>query len=122
MGAVARTVVAVDVSLSMDAILQSAWFERFVALLDSQGVEKVVLVDADVRDTVGTGGIAEWLRNNRGGYTALWNPVSRLVDRYGRVLVVTDGDGIGQLAGLDPALADTDADEGLDVRVAVVER
>ena len=42
------TVVAVDVSLSMDAILQGAWFERFVAPLDSQGVEEVVLVDADV--------------------------------------------------------------------------
>ena len=48
--------------------------------------------------------------------------MSRLGEGYGRVLVVTDGDGIGQLAGLDPALADTEADEGLDVRVAVVER
>lgn len=115
-------VVAVDVSLSMRATLRSAWFERFVSVLDSRGVEEVELVDTDVRDTVRTAGIAEWLRKNRGGYTALWSPVSRLADRYGRVLVVTDDDGIEQLERLEPVLANTDADENLDVQVAVVER
>ena len=114
--------VVVDVSLSMRATLRSAWFERFVSLLDSQGVEELVLVDTDVRDTIGTAGITEWLQNNRGGSTALWSPVSRLADRCGRVLVVTDGEGMVQLERLEPVLADTDADGSVDVQVVVLGR
>ena len=114
------SVVAVDVSLSMRQTLGSAWFERFVSLLDGQGVEEVVFMDTDVRDTVKTAGILAWLQESRGGYTALRSPASQLTARYGRVLVVTDSEGIQQLDTLEYVLADTDADEDLDVQIAVV--
>lgn len=81
-----------------------------------------MLVDTDVRDTVRPGGIREWLQAHRGESTGLRHPVSRLADRYGRVLVVTDRDGFEQLERLDCMLADTDADEELDVWVVIVER
>ena len=116
----AERTVAIDVSASMAGILRSAWFEGFVSMLASRGVEELVLVDSEVRDIVPTARIADWLRNNRGGWTALAGAVLRLAGRNGRVLVVTDAEGIPTLSGLKATLAETEADEDLDVRVAVV--
>ena len=94
-------VVAIDVSLSMTATLDCDWFSEFLSGLEGTSSE-IVLVDAGIRDVVNAREFAEWRATNQlYPSTALRGPVSEILRRYERVVVVTDQEGLGSLARID---------------------
>ena len=111
--------VVVDTSASMAGVLQGAWFGEFAEDLARRGAKTATLVDDGPRATVSMDSLGAWIRENelnRG--TRLATAVAALVEAEGSILVVTDGDGLRDLGGLD-AVAEL-LDEGEDVGAKVV--
>ena len=93
--------VAIDVSLSMNGVLNSHWFAKFLSDLGDAAAE-FVLVDDSVRDTVPAQGFAEWrVRNRLQPHTALGDPVRQMLRSHASVLVVTDQEGFDTLARIN---------------------
>lgn len=96
------TILAFDVSSSMSSLLHTEETERFIlSLLAAEQPAEFAAIDTSVRgywppDRKSFLVIAE----EQGGSTALEEPIRKLLGKYERVLVVTDEDGIGCLAGI----------------------
>lgn len=96
------TVLAFDVSSSMSSLLHTEEMERFIlSLLAAEQPAEFAAIDTSVRgywppDRKSFLAIVE----RQGGSTVLEDPIRTLLGQYERVLVVTDEDGLGCLAGI----------------------
>ncbi len=109
--------VVVDVSASMEGILKSDWFDSF--LEDSEGTDPIFyLVDKGVRTIQGRETVRDWLSENPlGASTALAGPIGELLERYERVILVTDRDGARALGGLRTVVRDVPGAEERGARL-----
>ena len=115
-------VVVVDTSHSMSEIVRSEWFARFFDDLDDSSA-KFALADTQVRAF----GMQDVLRNwcsqpEFGLSTSLSEPVSRLLEDYEQLVIVTDQHGLDGLHELRATIHELDVEEQPDARVLQVRR
>ena len=97
--------VAIDVSSSMRSIMNCGWFSSFLSDLDVAS-SRILLVDCRIRAIVNAGSFSEWVSTNElRPFTALHGPVSEILRKYERVVVVTDHEGLDSLMRLDAKIA-----------------
>ena len=115
--------VVIDTSISMSNILDSDWFRSFICGLRDRGVEELFLIDSEVRDIVTASTLEEWLDSNKLGIsTDLAGPLSKLLDRNGRILVVTDSDGFSGLHAVSGTITELEIGSEAGVRVLELSR
>lgn len=96
------TVIAIDVSASMSAALDSADFLILLDSLTDGRVGTIALIDSEIRRVCQIEIVADAIHNTpRGSATELRVPILSLLENHPRVLLVTDSDGVAGLTGLD---------------------
>ncbi|MBX7540325.1 hypothetical protein [Qipengyuania sphaerica] len=93
-------VLAIDVSASMSDILESEQFKSWLSQFEGRSVD-LVLVDGAVRTTISVGEFGSWRAANQlGSSTSLKTPLQELLEKYGRISLFTDSDGVDGLEEL----------------------
>jgi predicted metal-dependent peptidase len=115
-----ETILAVDTSISMGGAVQAlSNSDQLEALASQYEARSVALVDTAVRDISDVRDAVLKMRcTSCSGLTDLTGPVSELLERYGRVILVTDENGTVSLPG-NPVHAGSR--QMGDVRVEIVE-
>lgn len=91
----------IDISISMLEILSSNWFRDFTKKCEGS-TAKFALIDTEIRSFETYDTLNQCLSNIKiCGLTRLDDPVTRLLENYKRMIVVTDQDGIDNLKNLD---------------------
>ena len=99
-------VLAVDVSPSMSSCLHSLGMETIIGIAEKARCTEVAAIDTEVRTIVPLETAREALRSLTGHGTSLQGPIRELLETYARILVVTDNDGVGCLAGFSTKALD----------------
>ena len=115
--------VVIDTSISMSNILDSDWFRSFICGLEDWRVEELILIDSEVRDIVTVSELEEWLDKNKLGLsTDLAGPLSKLLDRNRRILVVTDSGGFAGLHAVSGTIAELEIGSEAGVKILELSR
>lgn len=93
-------VLVIDVSASMSDILESEQFKSWLSQFEGKSVD-LALVDGAVRTTISVGEFGSWRAANQlGSSTSLKTPLQELLEKYGRISLFTDSDGVDGLEEL----------------------
>lgn len=102
-----ETIIAVDVSPSMMPYVRSFGFEAILRDLAGGAAGDIALIDTKIRTIIPLRDIAVTIEGITGDGTALSAPTAELLQKYKRVVVVTDADGARDLVGLSVRVIDS---------------